>query len=128
MFKDVDHGDMSCITSGAECDMKKDFDDFNTVGKGGLYYLFQSVQNYHKYMAETRSRFNEASFMNAMGLKDTISKLKINVEKAPSSKVNVLGLLSGAMGIASGFAGPLAGGALDVMGGVMDKMAESAKG
>jgi len=108
--------------------MKKDFDDFNAVGKGGLYYLFQSVQNYHKYMAETRSRFNEASFMNAMGLKDTISKLKINVEKAPSSKVNVLGLLSGAMGIASGFAGPLAGGALDVMGGVMDKMAESAKG
>lgn len=127
LFTDVDQTEMSCITTGAECQMEKTCQEFNAIGKGGLYYLFQSMQAYHKFMAETRTRFSEASFISATGVKDTISKLKINVDRTPQ-KVNILGMLNGAMGIASGFAGPIGAGALSVLGGVMDKMAEEAKG
>ena len=127
LFDEPDQGDMSCITTGAECRMTTTCNDFNAVGKGGLYYLFQSMQNFHKYMGETRSRFTEETFVSAMGLKDVISKLRINVDRSSKNKINVLGLLSGAMGIAAGFTGPVGGAALGVLGGVMDKMAESAQ-
>lgn len=127
LFKDVDQTEMSCITTGAECRMSTTCAEFNAIGKGGLYYLFQSMQNFHAFMGETRTRFTEQSFLTATGVQDTISKLKINVDRTPQ-KVNILGMLSGAMGIAGGFAGPVGAGALSVLGGVMDKMAEEAKG
>jgi len=126
LFKEVDQTEMSCVTTGAECRMSTTCKEFNDIGKGALYYLFQSMQNFHSFMGETRTRFTEQTIISSTSVENTISTLKIDAKRDPQT-VNILGMLSGAMGIAAGFAGPVGAGALGVLGGVMDKMAENAK-
>ncbi|KAH8587655.1 hypothetical protein B0O99DRAFT_641003 [Bisporella sp. PMI_857] len=116
---DMDHGEFSCITFGSQCNIKKQCSDFNNIGKGGLYYLFISMRNFHSFMSEFRDRLVVGNFIKTLALDDM--KANLNISGQSQEPFNVFGLLSSALGIGSALAGanPIASGALGAMSGIM---------
>lgn len=89
---------------------------FNAVDKGGLYYLFVSMRNYHNYMKALKSDMNDNFLRNAVSVSRIMEILNLPDGEQDDSP-NIIAILSGAAGIASsvagistaGFATPLAG-------------------
>lgn len=89
---------------------------FNAVDKGGLYYLFLSMRNYHNYMKALKSDKNDNFLRNAVSVSSIMEILNLPDGEEDDSP-NIIAILSSAAGIASsvagvstaGFATPLAG-------------------
>ena len=126
LFPDVDHSEFSCVSTGAKCTFNRECKHFNEIGKGGLYYLFVSLRNFHNFMAATRETYFEKTFVASLEVGNMATTLKIN--KLPDAEgFDVFGMLSSAMGIAGAVSGPVGAGALGVMGGIMDMLGDATK-
>ena len=126
LFPDVDHSEFSCVSTGAKCNFNRECKHFNEIGKGGLYYLFVSLRNFHNFMAATRETYFEKTFVASLEVGNMATTLKIN-KLSDAEGFDVFGMLSSAMGIAGAVSGPVGAGALGVMGGIMDMLGDATK-
>jgi hypothetical protein len=95
--------------------------DFNAIGKGGLFYLFVSMKNFHGFMKEMRSRFFEASFIAGLQVGKMRQDLKIPDGESTDNPIDAWAMLGAGFTIASGSSGafPAASGISAVGAGVM---------
>ncbi|KAK3312600.1 hypothetical protein B0H66DRAFT_607663 [Apodospora peruviana] len=103
LFPNAKHTDMACITTGSSCTFVEKCEDFNAIKKGGLYYLFVSMINFHAYMAELKSRFNEDTFLAAMDIDQIHTDLKFSGDsKSTQTRVAIINAFAGAASMGSG--------------------------
>ncbi|KAF5664348.1 chitinase 3 [Fusarium heterosporum] len=97
-----------CNRPGANCAHGKECKDFNDLGLGGLYYMFQSIQNNFQYLNQLHENFGTE--MN--NVRDNIVKMRIGLDlKSTSDKasLDVSSILGSALGMVSTGAGYVPG-------------------
>ncbi|KAK3314440.1 hypothetical protein B0H66DRAFT_535354 [Apodospora peruviana] len=134
LFPDANHADMSCVSWGSQCQLKKTCTDFNNIKKGGLYYLYVSVQNMHNFMVELGHRMEQGIILASLSTGDFKADLGIEDPKNDDTKgyaVATLNILAGALGGAAApaaFAGPEFAAILGAMAGVVQIIAAAVDG
>ncbi|PCD34001.1 hypothetical protein FGRA07_09156 [Fusarium graminearum] len=121
IFKnDVTAADFACFQPGEECNFGKSCADFNKKGKGGLYYMFLSLQNFFNWYSQFIQEFDQNMSYSAGNVSVIRKGLSIG-ESNPSASIDILSILAAAFTIASGPAAPIAplGGAFAGLGGLM---------
>jgi hypothetical protein len=99
-------------------------ENFNEIGKGGLWYLYQSLGTFHDYATKLNEAFQDEAFLNSLAVKEMAKDMKLDQEV--KEKLNIFAILAGAVGMASFgvAANPLAAGAMTFLGGFMGMMGE----
>ncbi|KAG9232650.1 hypothetical protein BJ875DRAFT_73017 [Amylocarpus encephaloides] len=125
LFPDsANQNDMECMTAGAPCKPQKDCPDFNAIGKGGLFYLFQSMATFHSYVTEMRSRFELEAFKTALSVGELATDMKLDGED--NDPIDVYAILGAALSMAEvgTAANPAAAGAVTFLSGFVGIMGE----
>ncbi|KAF5026826.1 hypothetical protein F66182_1110 [Fusarium sp. NRRL 66182] len=119
LFKDTEDGvtakDFSCEQPGDRCTHGKTCKEFNDIGKGSLYYVFESLENWYTWWNQLSHEFTQQMDATA-GRVSTIRK-GLNIKpQSPSAELDAFSILGAAFSIASAagtpvnmVAGPLAG-------------------
>jgi hypothetical protein len=99
-------------------------EDFNAIGKGGLFYLFQSLSAFHGYVSRMRALFVEAAFMTALSVDELADDMKLDGEN--NDQMDIYAILGAAISMAELATGsnPAAAGALTFLGGFVGVMGE----
>lgn len=84
-----------------------DADQLNAIDKGGLYYLFISLEKFHAYMTKLDVELSRKLFEGAMQVGEIQQILNIPSGEASATKPDVFGILGSAAGLVGGFSGPL---------------------
>lgn len=100
--------------------------DFNDIGKGGLYYLYVSMANFHQYMDSLQKEFLAAGFTSAQQIGRMSQSLHLPDGKQQGKKINIFAILSGAASIASGLPNKAVAGPFAALSGVFTIAAETA--
>ena len=98
---------------------------YNAIGKGGLFYLFKSLQNFHTYMNALKLKMLENAFTSStqVGVMRDILSLPDGKAEEP---INYFSLLSGAAAIGSEVArNPAYSGGLSALSGVFGLLNEA---
>lgn len=120
--------EMSCGDDAGTCDHDLECADFNEIGKGGLFYLFESFRNLHNFLKGARSRFDESTNNEVLKTKQFKDVLKVPEDDKGDHIKSFLTILSAALGM--GAAGvsvvnPGFGGALAAFGGLSTIVGEA---
>ncbi|KPM40559.1 hypothetical protein AK830_g5976 [Neonectria ditissima] len=120
LFPANDHTQFSCQEPGALCSHGLKCEDFNHIGKGGLWYLFVSMSTFHVFMTELSNQFDKSILItsNQIGEMRQLLNIKSGAPKAPLDLASILGA---AFSIGSALTTPVAtlGGPLAGISGVM---------
>jgi hypothetical protein len=103
-------------------------EDFNAIGKGGLFYLYQSLSAFQGYVTRMRALFVEEAFMTALSVDEIATDMKLDKVES-KDKFDIFAILGAALSMAKiGTIGnPIAGGAVTFLSGfvgVMGKVTE----
>ncbi|CAG7560691.1 unnamed protein product [Fusarium equiseti] len=111
LFKDVkgksiDKSEFSCDAPGAACNYQRtcvicSIEDFNDIGKGGLFYMFLSLKNYFLWMSQLSIELDQQMSSISDSSVPTMRKA-LRISGSPPAELNVLSILSAAFTIASG--------------------------
>jgi len=82
-------------------------EDFNDIGKGGLFYMFLSLKNYFLWMSQLSIELDQQMSSISDSSVPTMRKA-LRISGSPPAELNVLSILSAAFTIASGPTAPLA--------------------
>lgn len=125
LFPDEDHTKYVCSAPGAKCDtglkcgkfsstelLVRDMgliycaDDFNRIGKGGLFYLFVSTTNFHAFFSQLPIEIGTIlSIISEKQLKRMGDLLELGAEQK-REPFDIVSIMSAAFGIASTIAAP----------------------
>jgi hypothetical protein len=98
---------------------------YNAQGKGGLFYLFKSLQNFHTYMAALKLKMLESAFTSGTQVGVIRQILSLSDGKA-EEPINFFALLSGAASIGSiAASNPAYSGGLSALSGVFGLLNEA---
>ena len=93
---------ISCIINTNEC-----AEDFNDIGKGGLYYMFSSLEGYFTWFSQLSSELDQQ--LNSISDKSVGTMRKaLRITGSPPGKLDILSILAAAFTLASGPTAPLA--------------------
>ncbi|KAK5739053.1 hypothetical protein LTR17_005571 [Elasticomyces elasticus] len=101
---------------------QSDFDSqFNAVDKGGLYYLYKSMENFHSFAKAYKDKLDRAAFSTAQEVGDMAEWLALPDGEA-DEPLDIFGIVSGAASIGSllSSANPAVAGAFDLVSGAAD--------
>jgi chitinase len=76
-------------------------EDFNDIGKGGLFYMFLSLKNYFLWMSQLSIELDQQMSSISDSSVPTMRKA-LRISGSPPAELNVLSILSAAFTIASG--------------------------
>ncbi|KAM0433720.1 hypothetical protein ACHAQK_009156 [Fusarium lateritium] len=128
LFDDVNLNDFICDQPGAKCDFKKSCKDFNDIGLGGLYYMFQSMSAFFQYMDNFHNQLDAELSAVAEQIHDMTDGL--NIGKGAPEPLDIAAILGAAFSIISAGATPVpaVGGPLAGLSGIMYMISGTAAG
>ncbi|OQO10077.1 hypothetical protein B0A48_04433 [Cryoendolithus antarcticus] len=117
--------DFDCTDPDGLCIVKASCEDFNAVGKGGLYYMYESMQNLHAFSKAYKTKLNEAAFGTAQQVGNMAKDLKLPDGEA-DTPLDIFAILSGAASIGSALtaANPLVAGGFGVISGALGALGQ----
>ncbi|EXL74424.1 hypothetical protein FOPG_10455 [Fusarium oxysporum f. sp. conglutinans race 2 54008] len=106
LFEKKDHTKFSCVTPNSRCDFDASCAEFNKIGKGGLYYLFQSMSSFHTFMKALNQQFDSKITLTLA----TVSEMRLILDiksGLPQTTINIGSVLGSAFSMASAIAAPI---------------------
>ena len=79
-------------------------EEFNAIDKGSLYYLFLSMQNFHRYMAALRTEMIFGFVENSLSI-GTIQEILPLPNGKADEPLNIFTILSGASAVVAAVPG-----------------------
>ncbi|KAM0488654.1 hypothetical protein ACHAP7_000697 [Fusarium lateritium] len=112
-----------CNQPGAKCAHGMKCPDFNKIGKGGLYYMFNAMQNFFDWHVQLVQELDQEMDTIALHVGSMAQNLKIP-DGAPKKSLDIFSIMGSAFGIAGAATGPIAAlaGPLGAISGMMSLM------
>ncbi|KLO83446.1 Uncharacterized protein Y057_1095 [Fusarium fujikuroi] len=108
LFEKKDHTKFSCVTPNSQCDFEASCAEFNKVGKGGLYYLFQSMSSFHTFMKALNQQYDSKITLPLAAASEM--RLILDIKSGlPQTTINIGSVLGSAFSMANAIAAPLPG-------------------
>ncbi|KAJ3547829.1 hypothetical protein NM208_g1311 [Fusarium decemcellulare] len=106
LFPADDHTQWDCQDVDSDCNHGLKCEDFNHIGKGGLWYMFVSMAGFHTFMTALSNEFakNIAITSDQVGTMRQLLNIKSG---APAAPLDVASILGAAFSIGSALATPL---------------------